>query len=388
MLKRNSIALAIISIALWMFLIEVTPVKAAETEPFAGDALCLPAVYSQSPSSCLPLGPSNFLTSMAVKGIPIPFKPLPAYSPDPNLVYSNLSYIKVGDNAFPLYASLDAAIARNPASMMEAGMKYLTKFDREDTDNGIYYQLANGYWIEAGEANTECCITSGRFQGLYFYQNPSNSFGWIIDEATVQAAPGYSSPLTGKKLHRENLVQIYDTAEANGTTWYMIGWDQWVERRKIRQFTVNLTPPDGVDNGRWIELNLYDQTLGIYENGRLVFATLMASGLDPFFTQPGLFQIYEKLDKTDMSGSFEADRSDYYYLQDVPWTLYYDEARAIHGAYWRTLFGYPQSHGCVNLSIGDAKVVYDWANVGDWVYVWDPSGETPTDPKFYGPGGF
>ena len=88
-----------------------------------------------------------------------------------------------------------------------------------------------------------------------------------------------------------------------------------------------------------------------------------------------------------MSGSFEADRSDYYYLEDVPWTMYFDDKRALHGAYWRAWFGYPGTHGCVNFSIGDAKWLYDWANVGDYVYVWDPSGETPTDPSFYGAGG-
>jgi hypothetical protein len=60
----------------------------------------------------------------------------------------------------------------------------------------------------------------------------------------------------------------------------------------------------------------------------------------------------------DMSGAFEADRSDYYYLEKVPYTLYFDKARAIHGAYWRTSLGYEQSHGCVNMSIGDAAWVF------------------------------
>jgi lipoprotein-anchoring transpeptidase ErfK/SrfK len=203
----------------------------------------------------------------------------------------------------------------------------------------------------------------------------------------VYKAPGAGSDLTGKKLYREDVVQIYDTVTVGAADWYMIGVDEWVERRKVRQFHVNTTPPEGVDNNRWIELNLQEQTLGVYENGKLVFAALVSTGIDPFFTKPGLFQIYEKLDKTNMSGSFESDRSDYYYLEDVPWTLYYDEARAIHGAYWHTYFGYPQSHGCVNLSLGDARVVFDWANVGDWVYVWDPSGETPEDPSLYSAGG-
>jgi len=85
--------------------------------------------------------------------------------------------------------------------------------------------------------------------------------------------------------------------------------------------------------------------------------------------------------------AFEADRSDYYYLESVPWTMYYDQARALHGAYWRTRYGFPQSHGCVNISPGDSHWLFNWAREGDCVHVWDPSGKTPTDPKFYSDGG-
>jgi len=42
----------------------------------------------------------------------------------------------------------------------------------------------------------------------------------------------------------------------------------------------------------------------------------------------------------------------------------------------------------VNLSVADSHWLYDWANEGDYVYVWDPSGKTPTDPALYGSGGF
>jgi len=77
-----------------------------------------------------------------------------------------------------------------------------------------------------------------------------------------------------------------------------------------------------------------------------------------------------------------------YYLEDVPWTMYYDDARgALHGAYWRANLGFPQSHGCVNCSVGDSHWIYDWAQEGDWVYVWDPSGKTPVDPNDYTQGG-
>ncbi len=88
-----------------------------------------------------------------------------------------------------------------------------------------------------------------------------------------------------------------------------------------------------------------------------------------------------------MTGAFDADKLDYYYLEDVPWTMYFDQARALHGAYWRAWYGFPGTHGCVNLSIGDSAWLFQWANEGDPVYVWDPSGKTPTDPKLYTAGG-
>jgi lipoprotein-anchoring transpeptidase ErfK/SrfK len=142
-----------------------------------------------------------------------------------------------------------------------------------------------------------------------------------------------------------------------------------------------------VEGDRWISINLYEQTLTVYENSQMVFATMVSSGLDGWWTQPGVFQVYERLASDPMAGAFAADRSDYYYLEDVPWILYFDESRAIHGAYWHNGYGYPRSHGCVNLSPADAQWVYDWAEEGTWVYVFDPSGRTPVDPAQYGSGG-
>ncbi|HPH96883.1 MAG TPA: L,D-transpeptidase [Anaerolineaceae bacterium] len=309
---------------------------------------------------------------------------LPAVSPDPALSQLDTPYLVVTKDAIPLYASMEDTTA---AQTLASGMKYLAIQQRVDNDSGVFYQLKTGWWVKAGEAGASCCIYAGRFQGLTFKQNPTNSFGWIIETAISRTGPGYAFPETSHSMNRETVVQIYGTQEADKTTWYRINLTEWVERRYIRQLVLHTTPPAGVNNGRWIEVNLYEQTLSVYENGNLVFATLIASGMDPFFTRPGLFQIYKKKPLETMSGAFEADKSDFYYLEDVPWTMYYDEARALHGAYWRAMFGYPQSHGCVNLSPGDSHWLYDWANEGDWVYIWDPSGQTPADPKFYGPGG-
>ena len=274
--------------------------------------LCLPGVYRTDPGDCLPLGPSTFITELAQRGISYPIRPLPAQKPDPALQYAPDAYLSVTSGAISMYATLEDAISGSPVQSLGAGlMKYLAITQRVDRAEGIFYGLTSGLWVRAADIDASCCIRSGRFQGLLFADNPPNSFGWIVDQAVPRTAPGYLAPEKKMTLYRETVVQIFDVQTADNTKWYMIGLDTWVERRYIRQMVVNPTPPEGIDRNRWIEINLYEQTLAVYEDNRLVFATLIASGIDPFFTRPGLFQVYEKLEKTNMSGAFEPDRSDY-----------------------------------------------------------------------------
>jgi hypothetical protein len=54
-------------------------------------------------------------------------------------------------------------------------------------------------------------------------------------------------------------------------------------------------------------------------------------------------------------------QADFYYLQDVPWNMFFSEDVALHGTYWHDGFGYRHSHGCVNLSLADANWLYGWS---------------------------
>ncbi len=49
-------------------------------------------------------------------------------------------------------------------------------------------------------------------------------------------------------------------------------------------------------------------------------------------------------------------------LRDVPWIEYFASGYAIHGAYWHDVFGIPRSHGCINLSPIDARLVFKWTD--------------------------
>ncbi len=366
------------------------PAQAGTTELYAGSPLCLPDVYLAAPSDCLPLGPSTFLTENARLGLTFPEQPIPAQNPDPALSALPERYLSVQANGdIPLYASLEAAEARDSSGSIEGGkgLHYVTILQRVDNPQGTFYQITSGEWISTADVTTACCTTSGGFQGLLFPKTPPHDFGWVLSPTKTKTRPGYDSPDTGRELNREQVVQIYAMQQVGDSNWLLIGADEWADDQYVGRVSLAKSPPEGVTNQRWIEVNLAEQTLSVYDQGQLVFATLNATGAKPYYTRPGLFQIYKKKALETMTGSFEPGRGDYYYLADVPWTMYFDAARALHGAYWRTLYGYPASHGCVNLTPGDSQWLFNWAKEGDWVYVWDPTGKTPTDPSFYGAGG-
>jgi lipoprotein-anchoring transpeptidase ErfK/SrfK len=367
----------------------VTAESALPPEDNAGSVLCQPGVYLESPDDCAPLGPSETLTNLAQMGLELPLRPLQVSQPSLDLSYVPFQYYRINpDTGTGFYPSLEAAIAKQGATRIIPPGKiiYVVYNSRIETDKkGTYFLLPSGSYMP-GDGSTVQAASS--FQGLEVHATPRNVFGWVLSPADVRQQPNYlaiNPPI--RSLPRYTVIQIYSEQNIEGNTWSLIGPDEWVESRLLAAIEPNTTPPTGVTNGRWIDVNLAQQTLAVYDNNQMVFATLIATGVKPFYTRPGLFQVYKKKEVETMSGAFESDRSDYYYLENVPWTMYFDKARALHGAYWRTLFGYNASHGCVNLSLGDAHWLYDWANEGDWVWVHDPSGETPTDPIFYGDGG-
>ncbi len=358
----------------------------AAREARAGVALCLPGADGQAGAECQPLGPAEYHDQMKETGITLPFRALPAHPPDPELSYVRFNYAQVVRPGAAIYASLeDAARQKNPVRKLEAGFDFISYSEIAEVKGGRHFRLRSGEWMYGGDLSR---VSPPRFQGLELTQTPSRPFGWILYPTETKHTPGYEEQdYTDRRLERYDLVQIYGEEQVGDYEWYLVAPGEWIEQRLIARVLPNSRPPQGVENGRWIEINLFEQTVAVYQDHQLVFATLTSSGLPGWWTRPGLFQVYIKLNQDTMRGAFEPDRSDYYYLQDVPWTMYFDESRALHGAYWHNGFGYPRSHGCVNLAPGDARWIFDWVREGDWVYVWDPSGRTPVDPDVYSAGG-
>ena len=115
-------------------------------------------------------------------------------------------------------------------------------------------------------------------------------------------------------------------------------------------------------NQHWIQINLSKQNLIAWEGNKPVYAVNISSGKRSTPTRIGTFKIQTKLKKARMRGKG-------YDIANVPYTMYYQNSYAIHGAYWHKRFGTPVTHGCVNLAPNHAKWVFNWAEVGTTVVI-------------------
>lgn len=114
--------------------------------------------------------------------------------------------------------------------------------------------------------------------------------------------------------------------------------------------------------GRYIDINLAEQTLYAFDGFTLVNQFLVSTGTSSHPTPTGEYSVYGKSRVTTMDGPG-------YSLPGVEWVSWWSGDYSIHGTYWHNNFGHTMSHGCVNASNGDAEWIYNWDEVGTPVYV-------------------
>jgi lipoprotein-anchoring transpeptidase ErfK/SrfK len=107
-----------------------------------------------------------------------------------------------------------------------------------------------------------------------------------------------------------------------------------------------------------IYVDLSTQTLYAYQGDEKIMQTLISSGKWGR-TPVGNFSIWAKVPVTRMAGG---KGSDAYDLPNVQWAMFFYKDFGLHTAYWHNNFGYPMSHGCVNMRLVDAQKLYDWVD--------------------------
>ena len=98
---------------------------------------------------------------------------------------------------------------------------------------------------------------------------------------------------------------------------------------------------------------------------------------ETFATVRGTFYVRSKHVSGTMDGEEGADEA--FDLRDVPYIQYFHQGYALHGAYWHDDFGRPRSHGCINLTPGDAAWLFRFTDPpvpDEWHGATSPQGGT------------
>lgn len=193
-----------------------------------------------------------------------------------------------------------------------------------------------------------------------------------------------------RQLRNGIVLKVGGSVERDGELWYRIVFDEFIrypERMAgdwyVHSDYVSVLYDEG-DKTSWedgagtstnkrIVVNRSEQVLRAYDGDAFFLEAAISTGLELTPTPRGTFTIFKKTPSRYMQGPLPnlADRQ-VYDLPGVPWNLYFTQGGAvIHGAYWHDSFGTTYSHGCVNLPVDIARILYQWADLGTQVIVED-----------------
>ncbi len=297
------------------------------------------------------------------------------------------AHVNTAGGKVPVFRTPEDAIANLSPVRELNGYEWVTVLNTVEIEGVRVSQINAEEWILADKLTF---TRPSRFQGRFFDETPDRPFAWVLSEFQPTVEPDGAANTAAPVYRRYDVVQIYEKAVAGATIWYRIGEQQWTRQQRLGIVTPRQAPPQVKNtrerlHGKWIFVNIYEQTLAAYEGERLIFASLVSSGLPKWETIKGVFQIQYKNRLQPMYNGAGDPELGEYYLEEVPFNMFFSGDYALHGAYWHDGFGFKKSRGCVNLSIRDARWLFDWTeppasqwgyakagpnNPGTWVWVW------------------
>ncbi|GMA58985.1 L,D-transpeptidase-like protein [Alicyclobacillus sacchari] len=111
------------------------------------------------------------------------------------------------------------------------------------------------------------------------------------------------------------------------------------------------------------------QTVRVWENGAWVFSAPCSTGVDAAPTHVGTHVIYLRNREQTMDGVGPSGKP--YHVDHVPYVSFFYRGEALHGLP-RSRYGIPQSAGCVELAVPDAKRLWQLTDYGTLVTISDP----------------
>lgn len=230
--------------------------------------------------------------------------------------------------------------------------------ETDETNSWTAERAEIGSWIKFSESDNELSASV----------SPNAFVNWIAKQVEIAAQDREIEDGTGNVLSEGQdgrgadtntlTAQIRDALGKGQPGSFVLGVFAIPRGEKI----IYPHAQPGRFGGKYIDINLSEQTLYAFEGSTLVNQFLISSGKRGYGTPTGEFAVYSKNASTLMDGPD-------YYLPNVPWVSWFLGDYSIHGTYWHHNFGHPMSHGCVNASTPDAEWLYGWDDIGTPVYV-------------------
>jgi lipoprotein-anchoring transpeptidase ErfK/SrfK len=290
----------------------------------------------------------------------------PAAPTDDGLPYRY--YFAGRDGAYG-FANLATALDDAPDQELEPGFA-VAILEEQSAHGERWGKTKKGRWV----AMRELVPTRANvFHGELFRSDPSSNeaepfkldVAWVVSEKASVFSSEKADKASGTRVRFEK-VHVYEE-HAGKDPLVRVSADNepaaWMRARDVSRARLMAPPPEvTIENERWIDVDLAQQTLVAYEGKRPVFATIVSTGKgalgSEFVTHQGTFRIWVKVFTTKMDNLDKEEVDRHYAIEDVPWVQFFDKAIALHGAFWHNDFGHVHSHGCVNMAPLDARWVF------------------------------
>ncbi len=161
---------------------------------------------------------------------------------------------------------------------------------------------------------------------------------------------------------------------------YRLNFGDSTSYNRVHASDLRLMRQNGEMSDAVIVISLSEQAMRIYQDGKLINAFLVVTGMPGHASLPGSWWIESKRTDTTFVSGKQPGQEGYYPPTPIAYALqYHSEGYYIHQSWWRSQFGpgkqFPHldphgtlfansgSHGCINMSTADVAWLYDFAQV-------------------------
>jgi hypothetical protein len=287
--------------------------------------------------------------------------PALALEPGTSLPYRYVMVVVPEESTLPMWRSLDELRAHaEPERQLSRGDTVALPPSSEGrptttTFEGVRYHVSADGKVLPVEGTFQLKNFS-EWQGVPIAAAERMPFAWV----TPRKAKVYDRPkgTVVEELERRTRVDVLEEAMEGKTRWVRIGDGRFIRADQLNEVRKIVRPEGSGTNERWIDIDLGEQVVVAYVRDQPVFATLTSSGRPPNRTPRGNYPVWGRASAVTMKSQAYDDKP--YYVNRVPWVIFFQAHNALHAAYWHDRFGTVKSHGCANLAPKDARYLFEW----------------------------